>query len=160
YLQLNRDLFGLDADAVSSLERVSVSPIGAGAAVLLRQRFGDLQAGYDGQVVVAVRGGSVLHVTSSLSRDTRAPGPATLSAADALRAALADAGLTAGQLASRDVRLVAVPTPTDGPRAAYEVTITSADAATPAAFTTYVDARTGAVLVREDLVDFDSDNPH
>ncbi|MBM0260993.1 M36 family metallopeptidase, partial [Micromonospora sp. 4G55] len=60
---------------------------------------------------------------------------------------------------SHRVRPVAVPTPLDGTRAAYEVTLIGADSDHPAAFTTYVDGITGAVLVREDLVDFDSDNP-
>ena len=159
YLERNRELFGLDTKAVDALERVQVSPIGDGAAVLLRQRFGDLPAGFDGLVAVAVRDGSVFRVTSSLARDTRAPEAATLSAADALAAALKDAGLTAGQLQTSNVRQVAVPTPADGPRAAYEVTLMSDQTAVPTAFTTYIDGRTGAVLVREDLVDFDSDNP-
>jgi hypothetical protein len=159
YLERNRELFGFDAKAVDDLERVQVSPIGDGAVVLLRQRFGDLPAGYDGLVAVAVRGGSAFRVTSSLARDTGAAEPATLSADDAVRAALSDAGLTAGQLQSSDVRQVAVPTPADGPRAAYEVTLISSDTAVPTAFSTYVDGRSGQVLVREDLVDFDSDNP-
>jgi extracellular elastinolytic metalloproteinase len=159
YLAGNQDLFGLDAGAVAALERVAVSPIGPGAAVLLRQRFGDLPAGRDGQVVVAVRGGSVLRVTSSLSRDTSAPEPATLSADQALAAALTDAGLSAAQLSGSDTRLVAVPTPAEGPRAAYEVTLTATGDASPTAFASYVDARTGAVLLRDDLVNYDSDNP-
>lgn len=159
YLTANRDLFGLDEKAVAALDLVSVNPIGAGAAVLLRQRFGDLPAGHDGLVAVLVSGGTVVRVTSSLSRDTRAPEPSTLSTDAAVAAALADAGLTAGQVGSVDVRQVALPTPADGPRAAYEVTLTGADTAHPVAFTTYVDGRTGAVLVRDDLVDFDSDNP-
>src|SRR5262249_33898424 len=159
YLQRNAGLFGLTAAAVDSLERVSVAPIGSGAAVLLRQRYGNLPAGYDGQVALAIRGGSVVRVTSSLARDPAAPGPATLTVGDAVRAALADAGLTLAQLASSDVRQVAVPTPAEGPRAAYEVTLVGADQATPAAFASYVDGQTGAVLVRNDLVHYDSDNP-
>ncbi|MBX6358266.1 MAG: M36 family metallopeptidase, partial [Micromonosporaceae bacterium] len=78
---------------------------------------------------------------------------------DAVAAALADAGLTADQVEPADVREVAVPTPQDGPRAAYQVSLFARDAADATAYTSYVDARTGEVLVREDLVDFDSDNP-
>jgi extracellular elastinolytic metalloproteinase len=159
YLSANRDLFGLDAAAVAGLERVLVSPIGAGFAVLLRQRFGDLPAGRDGLVDVLVRDGTVLRVTSSLSRDTRTPQPATLTPAEAYQVALRDAGLSAGQVGPSDVRAVAVPTPADGPRAGYAVTLISKDGADPTAYTTYVDGRTGTVLVRDDLVDFDSDNP-
>ena len=160
YLVQNSDLFGLDEKAVAGLDTLLVYPMGTGAVVQLRQRFGDLVAGYDGLVSILVSGGSVLHVSSSLSRDTRAPAAATLSAAEAVDAAIRDAGLRADQVGNPDSRLVAVPTPTEGPRAAYAVTLIAPDDAEPTAFTTYVDARTGDVLVREDLVDFDSDNPN
>jgi hypothetical protein len=160
YLEANQDLYGLDGPAVAAMDRLLVAPIGAGTVVLLRQRFGDLPAGYDGQVAILVQDGTVVHVSSSLSRSTSAPQPATLSADDAFAAALADAGLTTDQVAGHEATLVAVPTPADGPRAAYAVTFSSTNLDEPTAFTTYVDARTGAVLVREDLVDFDSDNPH
>ncbi|WBB70183.1 M36 family metallopeptidase [Micromonospora sp. WMMD812] len=159
YLTANRDLFGLDADAVSAMERVLVRPIGNGAVVTLRQRFGDLPAGHDGLVTLAVTGGRVISVSSSLSRDSAAPAPATLTGDQAYAAALADAGLDASGVASHSVRTVAVPTPLEGPRSAYEVTLIGSDTDHPAAFTTYVDGITGKVLVREDLVDFDSDNP-
>ncbi|MFC4021942.1 M36 family metallopeptidase [Micromonospora sp. GCM10011542] len=159
YLAANSGLFGLDAPAVAALERVLVRPIGGGAVVTLRQRFGDLPAGSDGLVTIAVTGGKVLSVSSSLARGGAAPAPATLTAEQAYAAALADARLDAGAVASHSVRAVAVPTPLDGARAAYEVTLIGADTDHPAAFTTYVDGITGQVLVREDLVDFDSDNP-
>jgi extracellular elastinolytic metalloproteinase len=178
YLTQNRDLFGIDEKSVAAMEILLVRPIGTASVVLLRQRFGDLPAGYDGLVAVLVGGGTVIRVTSSLSRDTRAPEPATLSADSAVGAALRDANLTAAQVGPTDVRPVAVPTPADGPRAAYAVTLISHDAAdptaqppgarssgasassgAPTAYTTYVDARTGGVLVREDLVSFDSNNP-
>jgi hypothetical protein len=163
YIAQNVDLFGLDEKAVSALDTVLVRKIGAGHVVLLRQRYGDLVAGHDGLVSVLVAGGSaggsVVRVTSSLARDTRAPQPPTLDPPQAVAAALADAGLAANQVGSADVRLVGVPTPLDGPRAAYAVSFASTDLSEPAAYITYVDARTGGVLVREDTVDFDSDNP-
>ncbi|MFF5181260.1 M36 family metallopeptidase [Micromonospora sp. NPDC000316] len=159
YLAANRELFGLDAATVADLERVLVRPIGTGAVVTLRQRFGDLPAGPDGLVTLAVSGGSVLSVSSSLARDTSPPAPATRTAEQAYADALADAKLTPDAVASHSVREVAVPTPLDGPRAAYEVTVIGANTDHPAAFTTYVDGITGQVLVREDLVDYDSDNP-
>jgi extracellular elastinolytic metalloproteinase len=159
YLTANQDLYGMDAAAVAAMDTLLVRRIGAGTVVLLQQRFGDLPAGPDGLVSILLNGGSVVRVTSSLSRDTSAPQPATLTASDAVAAALRDAGLSAGQTEPADVREVAVPTPMDGPRAAYAVTLTSLDAAEPVGYTTYVDARTGEVLVREDTVDFDSDNP-
>ncbi|MFC3505393.1 M36 family metallopeptidase [Micromonospora krabiensis] len=159
YLTANRDLFGLDAATVATLERLLVRPIGDGAVVTLRQRFGDLPAGHDGLVTLAVADGNVLSVSSSLSRDSAPPAPATLTAEQAYAAALADAGLDASGVASHSVRTVAVPTPLQGPRSAYEVTLIGSDTDHPAAFTTYVDGISGEVLVREDLVDFDSDNP-
>jgi extracellular elastinolytic metalloproteinase len=72
---------------------------------------------------------------------------------------VSDAGLKAEDLTDSDVRAVAVPTAASGPRAAYEVTVMSSSTPIPTALTSYVDAQTGAILVREDLVDFDSDNP-
>ena len=159
YLVANQELFGLDKTAVAEMERLLVRQIGDGSVVLLRQRFGNLPAGYDGQVAVLVRAGTVVRVTSSLSRDTRAPEPATLTAADAVTVALRDAGVAAGPGTRTAVHQVAVPTPAAGPRSAYAVTLTSTESAIPTAFTTYVDGRTGGVLIREDLVDFDSDNP-
>ncbi|MFD0534529.1 M36 family metallopeptidase [Actinomadura luteofluorescens] len=47
----------------------------------------------------------------------------------------------------------------EGVRSAYQVTLMDASGAEPKAVTSYVDARTGSVLVRENLVDHDSDNP-
>ncbi|MBQ0990759.1 M36 family metallopeptidase [Micromonospora sp. PSH03] len=159
YLAANRYLFGMDAATVDSMERVLVRPIGSGTVVTLRQRFGDLPAGPDGLVTLAVADGAVLSVSSSLARNTGTPAPATRTPEQAYAAALADAKLTADTVASHTIRSVAVPTPLDGPRAAYEVTMIGADTEHPAAFTSYVDGSTGQVLVREDLVDFDSDNP-
>jgi len=159
YLLDNQDLYGLDAGAVAAMDTVLVQSLGTGTVVQLRQRFGDLPAGRDGLVSILLNGGNVVRVTSSLSRDTTAPEASTLSAADAVAAALSDAGLGADQVSAPDVLEVAVPTPEDGPRAAYEVTLVSTDVDNPTAFTTYVDGRTGGILIRDDLVDFDSDNP-
>ncbi|WP_240809948.1 M36 family metallopeptidase [Actinomadura sp. WMMA1423] len=158
YLAGHRDLFGLDAAAVGALEKVAVNPIGDGAAVLLRQRFGTLPAGYDGLVAVGVSGGKVVSATSTLSRDGAAPAPATLSPKDAVAAAGRDAGIRASAGDPGKARLVAVPT-AEGVRSAYQVTLMDASGAEPKAVTSYVDARTGSVLVRENLVDHDSDNP-
>ena len=158
YLARNTALFGLDAKAVDALSTVAVSPLGTGAVVLLQQKFGSLPAGNDGLVAVAVTGGKVVRVTSTLSRMTNAPAPATLTAEQAVTRAMADANIPAGKLGSRSVREVAVPT-AQGPRAAYEVSLVAPDPDRPLAYLTYVDGITGAVLVREDQVDFDSDNP-
>ncbi|GAA4386835.1 hypothetical protein GCM10023088_58230 [Actinomadura verrucosospora] len=158
YLAGHRDLFGLDAAAVGALEKVAVNPVGDGAAVLLRQRFGGLPAGHDGLVAVGVTRGEVVSVTSTLSRDVAAPAPATLSPRDAVAAAGRDAGIPASAGDPRKARLVAVPT-AEGVRSAYQVTLMDASGAEPKAVTSHVDARTGSVLVRENLVDHDSDDP-
>src|SRR5262249_22134078 len=126
----------------------------------LRQRFGDLPAARDGLVTVLVQNGRVLRVTSSLSRDTSVPAPATLSRDDALTAALADAGLSLSEVGTPQVDIVAMPMPVGAAHAARtEIPLTPAGTADPTAYTTYIDARDGSVLVRDDLVNFDSDNP-
>ncbi|WP_433607629.1 M36 family metallopeptidase [Dactylosporangium sp. CA-139114] len=159
YLLDNQELYALDAPAVDAMQPVLVQALGTGTVVQLQQRFGNLPAGHDGLVSILLNKGNVVWVTSSLSRDTTAPEPATLSASDAVAAALADAGLTAGQIGAPDVIEVAVPTPDGGPRAAYQISLVSNDADNPTAYSTFVDARTGEILIREDMVDFDSDNP-
>ncbi|WP_430782044.1 M36 family metallopeptidase [Actinoplanes sp. G11-F43] len=158
YVSGNRDVLGITAAAADSLEHLTTQKTGEGAIVLLRQKFGDLEAGRDGLLSVGVRDGKVWYVSSSLARDAAAPQPATLSAADAERIAAANAQITAPTLLG--TKLVAVPTPDQGARAAYQVALgTGLNSADPVAYTTWVDARDGGVLVRENIVDHDSDNP-
>ncbi len=159
YVATNRDVLGLTESGAAALEILTVAPLGAGSAVLMRQRFGDLPAAVDGILSVGVRDGSVWYVSSSLAPDGKAPEPATLSAADAQRIAKADAGV-GDDATIATTKLVAVPTADRGARAAYEVVLGAGiSGADPMAYATYVDARDGAVLVRENLVDSDSDNP-
>ncbi len=172
----NSDLLGLTGAATDNLELLAAAPIGAGRAVLLRQRFDGLEAGHDGQIVVGVRRGKVAYVTSSLARSTNLSGEQRLSAADAVRAAAAEAGIDAGTLTGERTsdgwtvfdadslthparaRLVAVPTPTDGVRRAWETSLID-NGGEPAGFASFVDAETGEVLIRESLVDYLADNP-
>jgi hypothetical protein len=158
YVNANRDLLGLTERGADALEVLTVAPMGEGAVVLLRQRFGDLAAAVDGMLSIGIRDGAVWHVTSSLARDGAAPAPATLSRSEAERIAIGDAGLTRASIMRTS--LVAVPTADRGARAAYDV-IFGADlsGAEPIAFSTYVDARDGTILVRENLVDSEVDNP-
>ncbi|HEU5160941.1 MAG TPA: M36 family metallopeptidase [Streptosporangiaceae bacterium] len=156
YLKSHADVFGLSASSLDSLETVAVNPLGKGAAVLLRQRFGNLPAGHDGLVALGVTDGKVVSVTSTLARDTDAPAPATLTSEQAVTAAARDAGMDAAAATARRARLVAVPT-AQGARSAYEVTLING--AEAAAVTSFVDARSGEVLIRENLVDHDTDNP-
>ena len=175
----NRELFRLSEQSVADLELIYDVPLGAGRAVLFRQRFGSLPTGHDGLLALGVVGGKLAYVSSSIAGDGNAPGAATIAAAAALQAAAADAGrnIALDQINERAavgearefvvqgfsqparVRLVAVPTPLNGVRAAWEVTLIDNDVE-PLAFTSYVDAQAGDVLLRENLVDyFDPDDP-
>ncbi|MGP3911676.1 M36 family metallopeptidase [Nonomuraea sp. 10N515B] len=161
YLKNNESIFGLPAEAVDALERVAVNPIGAGHAVLLRQRFGDLPAGVDGLVAIGVVDGTVRHVTSTLSRATQAPPAAAISAQQAMEIAARDGGIDLATAATKQATPVAVPAP-DGVHNAYQVVLIGGGDGEAAAYTTHVDAVSGAILVRENLVDHhqDPDNPH
>ncbi|GAA3444088.1 M36 family metallopeptidase [Planomonospora venezuelensis] len=156
YLKANENLFGLDAAAVDALEKVAANPVGGGHAVLLRQKFGDLPAGVDGQVVLGVRDGAVLHVTSTLSRSTAAPPAAALTAQQALEAAARDGGIDLAAATVKQATPVAVPAP-DGTHSAYQVVLIGGGDGDPAAYTTHVDAVSGAILTRENLVDHHAD---
>ncbi|HEU6445388.1 MAG TPA: hypothetical protein VFL61_10060, partial [Gaiellaceae bacterium] len=159
YVAANRDLLGLTQSGAAALEILAVAPMGRGAAVLFRQRFGSLPAGVDGLLAVGVRGGAAYYVSSSLGRSSATPADATLSAAAARKIAIRDSGRSDATVMKTE--LVAVPT-VSGARAAYLITL-GADLygakGTPVAYATYVDARDGSILLREDLVDHDSDNP-
>jgi extracellular elastinolytic metalloproteinase len=158
YVAGNLEVLGITTAAAESLEVLTTQKLGEGSIVLLRQKFGDLEAGRDGLLSVGLRDGKVWYVSSTLARDAAAPQPATLTAADAERIAAENAGLT--NPTSLGTKLVAVPTPDQGARAAYQVAFGAAlNSAEPEAYTTWVDARDGSILVREDIVDHDSDNP-
>jgi len=158
YLNQNRVLFGLDEAAVDSLETLAVVPLGEGNIVTLRQRAEGLPLTQGGLVTVAVRGGSVLHVSSSLTRDTGALPEPTLDKAAAQQRAVEAAELDAQSAEVIRTRRVAVPTPSDGTRNAYEVVLAE-KGGEGSAFTVLVDGTTGELLVREDLVDHLEDNP-
>ena len=156
YLSRERELFGLSQPQVDSLELVAANPIGQGAAVLLRQRFGDLRTAQDGLVSIGVVDGTVVSATSSLTRGTSLPQPARLTEDQAVAIARRDAGGTAAD-GQAEAELVALPV-AEGARSAYQVVL-SPGAGEDEAFTTYVDAVDGTVLLREDLVDHASDDP-
>ncbi|MEU4807340.1 M36 family metallopeptidase [Actinosynnema sp. NPDC023587] len=157
YLGDNRDLFGLAPETVDAMDVVVSRPMGQGSYVMLRQKFGTTPSLLDGLVTFGIRDGAVVFLSSTLSPTRADPEPATLSPDEALAAATAEAGLV--DTATSRVRLGAVPMPDGPPRTAYQVVLVGGDEAHPTGYTSYVDARTGALLVREDLVDHDSDNP-
>jgi hypothetical protein len=153
----------------------------AGRAVLFRQRYGNLPAAQDGLIVVGLRGGDVAYVGSSATGTLAAPQQPTLSATQAWLQAAAHVGLnirasalgettseagwtvfsakglgtSAGGAKSAPIgqrsRLVAVPT-VNGARAAYETIVLDLSGAEPLAYTVFVDARSGAVLMRYNRV--------
>jgi len=165
----NLELLGIDAATARDLEVVTATD----HAVLLRQRFDGLRAGRDGLIAIGVSGGRVAYVSSSLAPDTSVSGGRAMGAAAAVRAAAAHARVDAGTLSNArtrgdwtvldaarlerpaHARLVAVPTPKDGVRTAWETSLFDGDDG----FASFVDAETGEVLVREDLVDHLADNP-
>ncbi len=149
--------------------------------ITFRQTFADdLVAGYDGLLTIGVqRDGRVAWVSSSVTGDEQVTGTRSLDAVAAIRAAADDAGLDMGELSAltdegpwtafrssltRDTqraRLMAVPTPQDGTRLAWETTLLASDHAEheeghshgPAAYISFVDAQTGEVLLRDNRVD-------
>jgi extracellular elastinolytic metalloproteinase len=171
----NSALLGLSPDAVADLELVGTNALGPGAAVLFRQRFDGLPAGLDGLISVGVAGKNVAYASSSLSKDTARSGTASVTAEAALQVAAADVGITLGTLSAageengwtlfsasavpdlQRARAVAVPTPQDGVRRAWEVLVD--DQASAIGVQSYVDAGTGELLARENTVDFATDNP-
>ena len=167
WIARNRALLGIDA--ATDLEVVTAT----GHSVLLRQTFDGVSAGRDGLIAVGVRNGRVAYVSSSLAQDTNITGVRDMGAAAAVREAARDAKLSAGTVGNArerrgwtvldasgldrpaQARLVAVPTPRDGVRVAWETSLLEGEDG----FATFVDAETGEVLVREGLVDFLADNP-
>ena len=174
WLADNSELLGIDGSNVANLELLSSAPIGAGRAVLFRQRFGALPAGHDGLVVVGVVDGKVAYVSSTLAGGDLA-GEASLSPADAFRRAAASAGRSVGDVTEvgeeggwttlrvdgfarlQRVRLVALPIPQAGAVPAYESIVLDNAAAEPLGVSVFVDARNGAVLIKESLVDYEGE---
>jgi extracellular elastinolytic metalloproteinase len=177
YLSQNSDLLGLSTDELAQLELVNAPSIGKGSAVLFRQAFGGLEAARDGLVTVGVVDGKVAFLSSSLTTDTTLTNSVVLSPEDAVRAAAQAAGQPAGAISKirrengwlamnvdgytdpARVRLVGVPTPTDGVRRAYEVLVMDVVASDPLGAMSYIDAENGALLVRDGIVQHASDNP-
>lgn len=156
FLTSNREAFGVSADGVNAMEVLVSRPMGQGAYVLLRQRFGELPSSVDGLAAFGIRDGVVIYLSSTVSPERADPAPATLDPDAALAAAAADAGVPIDALSTTRVQLGAVPMPDAAPRAAYQVVLIAGE---DIGYATYIDARTGDVLLREDLVDHETDNP-
>src|SRR5260370_1308790 len=169
WIRANAALFRLSDQGVNNLELLNDSPIiGTTAhAVLFRQRFGNLPATQDGLITIGIKDGTVYYVSSSAAGDGNVPATAALGPQTAWLQAAADLGhslsisdLTAGKNVNgwitftaaglsglQRVRLVAMPTPTNGVRPAYESIMLNVPGNGQAeAYTVFVDAVTGQVL--------------
>lgn len=172
----NKALFRLGSTDGLSLLKASRLEASDGYAVIFRQSFGGLKPAEGGLLIVGVegaaeRGWRVAFVSSTVTGDSSLAAEPRLSATDAWLRAAADVGRTTDRSAIGTVkedrgwsvfavegysqpqraRLVAVPTPLDGARPAYETLVVQSTA--PTAFQHFIDAATGAVLVRKDLVE-------
>ncbi len=152
-----------------------------GYVVLFVQEFGDLRAAEGGLVIVGIegsaeRGWSVAYASSTASRDTGLAASPSLSATEAWVRAAASVGRDVSDEdigpVSRDrewavftvdgfsmrqrARPVAVPTPTEGVRPAFDALVIDGDSM---AFQVFVDAQSGAVLLRKNLVDHQVPEP-
>jgi extracellular elastinolytic metalloproteinase len=177
YLKRHKALFGLSS--VAGLKFDSASRLGSsnGYAVTFRQAFGGLVTSEGGTVTVGVtgsraRGWKVAYISSSLTRDRVLSGTVKLSAAGAWTTAARGVGMTrsvanvlarkhargwiqmrvAGTDATQQARLVAFPTIRDGVVPAYETIVLNLKQVNPLAVRTFVDARTGRILARSNLV--------
>jgi extracellular elastinolytic metalloproteinase len=173
WIRANRALFRLSDQGVDNLELFNDSAlVGSEAhAVTFRQRFGTLAAAHDGLITVGIANGNIAIVSSSAVGDGSAPGPASLSPVEAWLKAAANVGLSlsvdqisnvrldsgwtvfeaAGLAGEQRARLVALPTPAQGVRPAFETIVLDATA-DPTAYASYVDAQTGEVLIRQNVV--------
>ncbi|WP_370324668.1 M36 family metallopeptidase [Euzebya sp.] len=150
--------------------------------VLFRQTFdvdgATVPAGRDGLLTIGVTAdGAIAWVSSTVTGDDQVSGTAALDPIAAIEAVAADVGFDLGALAPSDVvedgwttfeatttadlqrvRTVALPTPTDGVRLAYEVTLLASepdadDHGNPVAFIAFVDAADGTVWYRTNRVE-------
>ena len=177
WVSANKGLFGLGSVDGLALDNDSPLVGSDGHAVTFRQEFGGLAAGQDGLLTVgltgtAANGWKVAYVSSSVSPETALSGSAQISGVQAWLAAAADVGRgttiasvgnvrtergwtvfdVSGFAAPQRARLRAVPIPGGAPVPAFETIVVHGSAA-PAGYKHFVDARSGAVLVREDLVE-------
>ncbi|WP_353952277.1 M36 family metallopeptidase [Knoellia sp. S7-12] len=183
YLNKNAAAFGVTAADIAAMQHISTNKIGDTSVVMLRQTYGGVEAGIDGLVVVAIDKGSARYVSSTLApvqgKSAARRAAPSLSAEQALSKAAANVGAKASGIAKsagtqrsasagwttltakgltgeQHVKQVAVPVPGSDARTAYQVVVRDGE---DSGYTVYVDAASGAVIARESLVDFDSDNP-
>jgi hypothetical protein len=177
----NKRLFGLSDAEVTGLEVLNEGrmPGSDAAAVLFRQGFGELAAGVDGLLAVGVDGNEIVYVSSSVAPNQGSPAEPQIDQVEAVIAATegiakgvtgSDIQAAGGEVdwmtyrvsglpGTQRVREVAVPA-AGGVRAAYEVLLISEITdGVPFGYQVFIDAGTGDLLVRRNLVDRLADNP-
>ena len=174
-------LDGLELDSDAKLTQSD------GHAVSFRQTFGDLEASEGGLVTVGLTpdgaAWNVASVSSTITGDETIAGAASIGPEQAWQDASASVGdrhsLTqiqpassgktqlpgwqllevAGKAPLQRVRAVAFPTLTDGVVPAYESLVLDTERPVPEAYQVFVDARTGEVLARRNLVQNSHEGP-
>ena len=172
WIDSRRNLFRLTSDEVAALEVVNATPLTGTDAVpvLFRQRFGDLKAAVDGKIVVLVDEGRALYASSSAAGGQGVPQAPSIGPLDAWLAAAKDGRVevTSATIGGEEqdwtmvrgglsepgrVRLVALPQPSGGVRPAFETLIIHNEEGISVGLSSFVDAVTGEVLVRQNIVD-------
>ncbi len=176
FIANNRVLFRLSTTGVNNLELLNDSRMAdsRGHAVLFRQAFGDLRTAQDGLITVGVVDGKVAYASSSAVGDGNRPAAASLAPVDAWKRAADSIGVATTGISNfrkdnswtvfsvdglsqpQRSRLVALPTPTEGVRPAYETIVhdarTSDAHGHPFAYTIFVDAVDGKIWYRTNRV--------
>jgi hypothetical protein len=180
FLEANGSLFRLSSAA--TLELVNDAPLAGsdGHAVLFRETMGGLAAAEDGKVTVGVTGTAATGWNVASASSTLSGGPAlaakpSISAEAAFVKAARDVGRPLSILDVRSSRKLgewrvlgvnglldsqrvrgpfALPVPGGAARPVFETLVVDELGGLDRAFTHFVDAATGSVLVRRDLVDY------
>ncbi len=177
WIDANKALYRLSSIDGLVLYSDSRMPFSEGHAVHFKQTFGGLSAAQDGLITVGITGTpesgwKIGYVSSSITGDTALGGAARLSPQQAWLIAATDLGraVSIANLGAtttdrewtvfnvvgfsdvQRVRLVAVPTPTGGVRPAFETLVLDNRAGSLIGYKYLIDAESGALLVRENLV--------
>jgi extracellular elastinolytic metalloproteinase len=184
WIDTNKALYRLGSIDGLVLYGDSRMPFSDGHAVHFKQTFGGLTAAQDGLITIGISGRpesgwKIGYVSSSLTGDTSLGGAVSLSPQEAWLRAATDLGRAvslgyigavsvdrewtvfsvAGFSDVQRVRLVAVPTPTGGVRPAFETLVLDNKGGALIGYKYLIDAESGAVLVRENLVHQFSQDP-
>ncbi|MGZ4456805.1 MAG: M36 family metallopeptidase, partial [Nocardioides sp.] len=179
WLAAHREVLGLSAAQVAALRLVNAQKLqGTGArAVLFRQSFGDLAPAIDSMVTVGVAGGRIVYVSSSLTRTTGSPAAPALSPVQGWLKAAASVGravpptdlgtvsvrrgwsrfAAVGFAQTQTARTRSLALADGSVRPVVEADVVDAKGGAAFAYTVLVDAITGRVLWRHNLVDNSSD---